>query len=129
MPMAVSQPTSSQDSGLISGDLWVDFGIEEFMDSFDNQYGDSLSSAAAEATIRLRRQAELDPDWAELASLLVVVPDVDGFNYVIDGSEEEQALGMALEFGGPGQEPRPLLRRAASQDLDVYRNSIKVEGF
>lgn len=129
MPVAVSQPTSSKDSGFISGDLWIDAGIEYFMSSFDDQYTEAVQAAAAEATIRLRSAAAMDADWSELAPLLKVVPDIDGMNYIIDGTEEEQAQGMALEYGGPGQDPRPLLRRAAAQDLDLYRKMIKVEGF
>lgn len=129
MPVAVSQPASSKDSGFISGDLWIDAGIEQFMDTFDAEYTASLSHAAEIATSRLKRLAEMDADWAELAPVLAVVPDIDGLNYIIDGSEEEQARGMALEYGGPGQDPRPLLRRAAAHDLDLYRNTIKVEGF
>ena len=116
--MAAVQPIaplrSIGDSPLISGDLWVDIGLEELIQTMAPELGVGIAGAMREARTFVREQAKADDDWAQYAELIDVRFDpVDStIEFILTGSEEENDAMMALELGSPQMDPKPVLRRS-----------------
>ena len=62
-------------------------------------------------TEQVQEYARENAGWAELSDLLYVTISNDGkISIEFDGSEEDELLINALEYGGPSNPPAPVIR-------------------
>lgn len=124
--MSAQNTPLSSSSGVIDGDLWVDAGLEDFMDNYGVYLGIALEKATVEETDNLKRAALTMDEWDAIADDVVVAYSDGAIQFGIHQRSSEEA--DRLEFGGE-ETPRPLFRREVLRAVPRLEKALVVEVF
>lgn len=98
----------------------------DWQDDFENVLGRAIESAVDFASKSLRYAASRDKSWAPYVSNLSVQYKDGALHWILSGSDDDIAAMTALEYGGPKQAPRPLLRTQLARQNSILAHKIDI---